>query len=241
LIAAAAALAAAALSASPAHLTLVGDAGTSVRVTNPGPVALTVRVEATGLALGARGKPRPTTRGAGTVPWLRLKPRGLTLGAGQTKAVSVSTHPPAGARPGDHAAVVLLATAPKVRGGVSIRIRIGVIVVVRVPGPGLVRRLGLLGLQVRRVGRARMFELALENGGDVAERLRRRRVLVTLVRRGRTVARLRAAERILLPHSRGLDDVPYDGRLRGAVTAIVEVGSPRPGVAVLRRSFRLRL
>jgi len=241
LITAAAALAAAALSASPAHLTLVGDAGRSVRVTNPGPVPLSVTIGAAGLALGVRGKPRPTAGGSGAASWLRVRPRDLALRPGETRTVSVAARPGAGARPGDHAAVVLLATEPPVRGGVSIRIRIGVVVVVRVPGPGLVRRLELRGLRVRHIGHARVLELLLVNRGDVAERLRRRRVLVTLVRGGRVFTRLRGAERILLPHSRGLDDVAYGGSVRGPITALVEIASPRPGVAMLRRSFRLRL
>ena len=50
------------------------------------------------------------------------------------------------------------------------RLRIGVLVLAHVPGP-TVRRLVIGPLNVRRVGRARVLELAIRNAGNITERL----------------------------------------------------------------------
>ena len=67
------------------------------------------------------------------------------------------------------------------------------------------------------------------------------RVHVTLRRCGRTLARLRAAPRELLPRTSGLAEIRYRGRLRGPLTAQVVVDAAGPGGSVWRRTFRIRL
>src|SRR5207237_4136583 len=104
--------------------------------------------------------------------------------------------------PGDHHALVLLATRPVRRGVVALRTRVGVLVLVRVPGR-IVRRLDVLALRVRRHGRGRLLELHVANRGNVTERLVRRCVTVSLVRRGRVRTTLAAAPRDLLPRTSG--------------------------------------
>ncbi len=63
--------------------------------------------------------------------------------------MTVSSRAPAGARPGDHPAVVLLTTQPRRASGVAIRMRVGVVVFVHVAGT-IVRRLDVRSLRVRR-------------------------------------------------------------------------------------------
>jgi hypothetical protein len=81
----------------------------------------------------------------------------------------------------------------------------------------------------------------LVNRGDVTERLGRDRVQVTLRRHGRLLARLRAAPREVFPRARARESFRYRGLFRGPATAVVEVDRPADGVAILRRSFRIRL
>jgi hypothetical protein len=113
--------------------------------------------------------------------------------------------------------------------------QIGIIVVVRVPGV-IVHRLRLDGARVRRG----VLELAFRNDGNVGEHLGPNRVRVVLVRRGRIVARLRAAPRDMLPKTRGIASVIYRRPIRGGVDVAVEVFSPGGGARILRRTFRLR-
>jgi hypothetical protein len=76
--------------------------------------------------------------------------------------------------------------------------------------------------------------VSLHNGGNVTEQLRGR-VTVTLLRGGRLLSRLRyGAIRELYPGAAGVVGLPYRGRARGPVTAVVRTRS------VLRR-YRLRL
>jgi hypothetical protein len=145
---------------------------------------------------------------------------------GGTAAVTVSSAAPAGARPGDHAALVLLTTQPPRGAGVTIRMRIGVVVFVRVAGR-IVHHLELGVLRARR----QVLELVVANRGNVVEYAR---VRIALLRGGHVLARFGSVGRTLLPHSRGIERFRRPARVRGWVTARVEVG-------VNRRTFRLRL
>jgi len=171
-----------------------------------------------GFALAPRGRPRVVAR---TRPaWLRISPRRLRLAPHETGTVLVTA---TRAEPGDHPALLLLRTQPLVRGGVAVRMQIGVLVVLRAPG-----RI-VHDLHPTRVrARAHTLQIAIVNRGNVTEELAR--LPVVLSRRGRVVARLRLRPRELLPHGSGIVEVPLPRRLRGAVT-----------VAVLGRMLRVRL
>jgi len=232
-----------ALSVSPARVTLAGAASRTIEVTNRGSAVAVVDIASAGFALSLRGRPKVVAAGQGTAApgsWLTPRPQRLTLPPGRTASLSVSSAPPAHAEPGDHAALVLLSTRPGSGGRVAVLMRVGVVVNVRVAG-AVVRHLELRRLHVRRAGRARILELLVANRGNVTEMLQRGRVHVTLRRGGRTLARLHAAPRELLPRTSGLAEIRYPGRLRGAVTARVEVDAAGPGGSVWRRTFRLRL
>ena len=222
-----------ALSASPARVMLAAHETQTVRVTNAGKSVAFVDIVPAGFALGLRGRPRVVPQSGAR--WLRVRPRHVALGPGRAASVSVSSGaaPPG---PGDHAGLVLLRTGTGQRGGIAVRMQIGIVVVLRVPG-AIVHRLRLRAARVRR-GR---LELAFRNDGNVGEHLGPGRVRVTLLRRGRIVAKLRAAPRDLLPHTNGVAAVAFRGRLRGVFDVAVEVSSPGGSARILRRTFRLRL
>jgi len=231
----------ASLTAAPSRLALAGATSQTVRVTNSGGEPVVVDVAPAGFALSLRGRPRIVARAAAAAAsWLSIRPHRVVLPPGQAAALAVSAVPPPRAAAGDHAALVLLTARPPHGAGLAVRMRIGIVVVVRVPG-AIVRRLEVRGLRVRRLGARRLLELSLANRGNVSERLEQGRVRVTLLRRGRLVARLRAPGREVLPRTAGVDEIRYRGRLRGWVTAVVEVASPVHGTAVVRRRFRIRL
>jgi hypothetical protein len=111
-------------------------------------------------------------------------------------------------------------------------------VTLRVPGR-IVRRLVVRSARVRRAGRARLIEVTIANRGNVTELLGRGRVVISLVNGGRVVARLRPARSQLLPAARALVGAVYAGAARGWLRA--EVDLRPPGMAAVRRRFRIRL
>ena len=226
MIAAAAGVAAAALSVSPVHIRLSGASSRTITITNAGNAAAAVEARPGSFVLDRSGKPTLARERQPAAGWLRLQPRRLVLAPGGSAVVTVTSVAPAGALPGDHAALVLLRTQPPRAAGVAIRVEIGVVVFIRVAGR-IVHRLELGALRVRR----RMLEAAVANRGNVVEHVR---VRVSLSRGGRVLARLGPVVRTLLPHSRAIERFRYRGRVHGWVTARVEAGR-------LRRTFRIRI
>lgn len=226
MIAAASSIAAAALSVSPARLALTRGASRTIAIVNAGTASATVEASAAGFVLDRRGKPAVARRRAPAVSWLRLAPRRFVVEPGGRRLVTVSARVPAAAGPGDHPALVLLATVPPRGAGVAIKVRIGVVTVIRVGGR-IVHRLEVVSLRRRR----RVFEAVLANRGNAVERTR---VRIVLLRGGHVFAQVGAVARTLLPRSRARTRFRYAGVARGWVTAQVEVGA-------VRRRFRLRL
>ncbi len=221
----------ASLSASPTRIALSGSGRASVTLTNFGASRAQVSVGRGSFTLDLRGRPsvgRPGVRSAQS--WLAFRPSVLSIAPGAQAVLEVAARVPARARPGDHHALVLLATRPSRVGGVGVRMRLGVRIAVRVPGK-VVRRVAVRGLRVLRSGRSRRFEVTIANEGDLIET---RVVTVVLSGRGR-VDRVHAELREVLPRTRALLTARYGGRLRGSVIARVDVD----GIA--RRSFKLRL
>ena len=230
------------LTASPTHVTLLGAASATIRVTNSGHGPVVFDAGRAAFALDLRGRPRivPRARTARVATsWLTVRPRRLALRAGQSGWLTVSSAVPRVAQPGDHEALVLLTTRAPQSARVAVRMRLGIVVVVRVPG-AIVRRLELRRLRVRRVGRVRVLDLFVANRGNVTEDLVRGRVRLSLLRHGRVLARLRPKERELLPRTSGIEQFRYDGPVRGRVTALAEITSTSGGVEA-RRAFPIRL
>jgi len=229
-----------ALTASPAHVSLRGSGRTTVRIANVGTSAVVVDVTRAGFALDLRGRPEivPRAPSRAAVRWLTLRPRRLALRPGQSGSLTIRSKLPARAEPGDHDALVLMTTRPVRAKGLSVRMRIGVVVVVRAPG-AIMRRLEPRSLRLRRSSRSgSVLELLLVNRGNVTELVERSQVDVSLVRQGTVIASLRPEPRELRPRTRGVVQLAYRGSVRGWVTARVRIVVGREA---LRRSFRIRL
>jgi hypothetical protein len=228
-----------ALTASPSRVWLAGSGATVIRVTNSGRRPIVVGARLAGFALDLRGRPRivPSDGPRAADRWLDLRPRRLELRPGRSASVVVAVRVPRRAEPGDHDALVLFTSQPQGVAGLAVRMRLGVVVVVRAPGR-IVRRLALIGLRSRDSRRARVLELVVANRGNVTETLGKGRIRLTL-RRGDTVrARPRPLSRDLRPGTRGVVEFPVSRRLSGWMTAQVRVSSAGYSTA---RSFRVRL
>jgi hypothetical protein len=224
------------LSASPLRLTLRGSSAAAVTVRNPGRRAVIVDVSRAGFARSLRGRPR-VRPAREAVAWLRVRPRRIRVAPGGKAVLRVKAAPPRRAEPGDHPALVLLTTRPLGARRVRVRLRVGVIVDLRVPGR-IVRRLDARALTVRRRRLLRRLELLLVNRGNVTERLGRDGLRLVLSRNGRPLVTLRPRRGELLPRSRGLAEFAYRGRERGMVVARIEL---RPSVGGRRPVFHVRL
>jgi len=228
-----------ALSVSPTRIAVEGGSWATVRVTNASRASVAVDVAPAGFALDLGGRPRiAAAEGAGR--WLVLSPRRLALGAGRSATVTVSAVVPRAAAPGEHDALVLLRTRPRAGAPVPIVMQVGVVVEVRVRGR-VIRRLDVRGLRLERHGSRRVVVLTLWNRGNVSEVLPVRRVRIVLRRGGRVLATLLPPRRRILAHSLAVLAQRYTGGARGWVDAAVIVRRPRPGLAILRRTYRIRL
>jgi hypothetical protein len=220
---------------------LAGSATTSVRVRNSGTQRVAVDAFRASFALDLRGRPRivwgRSARSA--AGWLTLRPAHFTIGPRSTASLVVTSKLPRGAEPGDHDALAILATRPVANGRVGVRLRLGVVVVVRAPG-AIVRRLELGALRVARRGRAGGLELTVANLGNVTESLRGVRAVLSKVKNGRKVAVALAANRDLRPRTRGIVAFRYRRTLHGRLTARITI--PREGGRRrIQRTYRIRL
>jgi hypothetical protein len=225
-----------AVSAWPARVVVAAPGRTTIHVSNPGTDAVVVDTAASGYALDLRGRPRVTARRG----WLHVRPSRVRLPGNAAAELEVTVARPKGATPGDHTALLLLTTEPPSGRRVVARLRLGVVVVARVPGR-LVRRLALGALRVAHRPRGTAVDLAVMNRGNLDEWIGARRVSVRLYRRGALVATLWAVPRRLLAGSSGLVRLTSARLVRGPTRAVVQLTRPRDGVPVLRRTLRLRL
>lgn len=198
------------LSVSPSHVVVAAAETQTLTVVNRGSRPTIVDVARSRFALGLRGRARILAHGAP----LDVRPKRLVVPARGAARLSVSSALPRRAAPGDHPGLVLLTTRP-LSAAVGVRLRVGVVVLVRVPGR-IVHRLVADRLRVRR----RVLELWVRNRGNVAEDC------------GQIAVRpaLRPVARTLLPHARGVCSLGRAPRRRGVLV-----------VRVLGRTFRLRL
>jgi hypothetical protein len=210
-----AALTGIALAVGPARATLIAPAAKALDVSNTGTAGIVVGVE----------KAPP--------PWLQIRPRRLVLAPGSHRRLTIRARADARARPGDHELLLSLLARPLRRERITVRMRVAVRLRVRMPGR-LERRIVVRGIHARKTGRGRRLLVALVNAGNVTEPLRGR-VTVTLLRRGRLLSRLRySGSRELFPGARAVVALPYRGRERGSVDAVVRTGT-------VERRYRLRL
>jgi hypothetical protein len=213
-----------ALTATPARVLLVGSARTSVRVTNSGTKRVAVDVSRAGFALDLRGRPRivPSRGKRSAAGWLTLQPAHFTIGPRSTASLIVIAKPPRGAEPGDHDALALLRTRPVADGRVAVRLRLGVVVVVRAPGV-IVRRLELRRLRISRRARLTLIEVTVANLGNVTESLQRVRAVVSRLDDRRVVATASAAKRDVRPNTSGIITFRFRRTLHGPMTVRVVI------------------
>ena len=227
-----------ALIASPSHVDLAGSARSVVTVTNSGTETAVVDVLRAGYALDQRGRPRVAARRAS---WLAVVPSRLTLAPRTSGSITVASKLPRRAQPGDHPELVLFTTHALPGRGLPVRVRLGVVVVVRAPGK-VVHRLDLAGVHARRVRGRPILRLRFANRGNVIEALRPACSRVVVWRGRVLLAMLRPPGRRLLPRTSALVDVVYQGTFRGDVRARL---SPVTGLhcplAGRRRWFSVRL
>lgn len=218
------------ISASPFSLHLQGAASGSIHVTNPGTQAVAVSVTTGDLAVSTAGtvsvdpkrKPKLSARS-----WLSVTPQRLQLAPGASAVVTVVTHPPANGSPGDHYALVLLASVPPNGVQVGVSTRIGVSVVDTVAG-GKAPPPAIRAPKVVTHGKTRMLRVQIANRGDVVQRFAHGQISVEVERRSRRVARLVGPGRVLLPHSTGLITFAYPARLHGRrYVLVVHAGTSR--------------
>ena len=226
-----------AVSAWPSRVVVPAPGTATVGVGNPGEEPVRLAARSAGYSLDRQGRPRVEPA---TTRWFAVRPARLVIAPHGAARLRVTVRRPPGARPGDHAELLLLTTEPPAGKRVAARLRIGVVVVVRVPGRR-VRRLGFGSLRVHRHGRFTVIEVTIANRGNVDEWLGRGRISVTLIRQGWRMASAAIAPRRLLALSSGVVEARFRGRLKGRLSAVVVVQQPRVGVAVARRSYRLRL
>ncbi|HUQ05995.1 MAG TPA: hypothetical protein VM261_26010 [Kofleriaceae bacterium] len=221
------------LAASPAHVALAPGGRQLVHVTARGGETIQVRAGVLGFAFDLRGRP---TIGESTPASRRLRVSPSVVTVGRHGAdVTVTARRVPGTRAGDHSAVLLLtATAPTT--GVRVRVRVGLIVTVRVPGP-IVHELVIDDVRTRRSVRARWIEIVVANRGNIVELLDAQRIHATVLQGARVVARLRAGRRMVLPHARALFRLPVARGIRGRATLRVETTAEAPAL----RSIRLLL
>jgi hypothetical protein len=226
-----------AVSAWPARVVVTAPGSATVEVGNPGSTPATLVVRPRGYALDALG--RPKVKGASSA-WLSVRPARLVVAAHGLATLRVQVRRPAGARPGDHAQLLLLSTEPPAGHRVVARLRVGIVVVARVPGR-LVHRLRVARVRVRHRARQTRLEVVVVNRGNVDEWLGRGRVSLTLARSGGRPLRLSSGARRLLARSSGIVEARVPPRLHGRLTVVVAVRRPAQGAALARWRYRLRL
>jgi hypothetical protein len=226
-----------ALSVSPAHLSLTAGGRATIHVRAASGGRLLLRTSIAGLALDGRGRPRVVGR-RDAAAWLRLQPRSVSAGRDGATFV-VTSRLPAGARPGDHTAIVLLtATAPG-RKGIAVGMRVGLVVTVKVSGRSI-RRVDVVAARARATpGGGRLIAVTVANRGERIESIGGGRLAVTLLRRGRVIGRFRFARRPLLPHTRAIVVFRHRSVIHGVVVARVAIA--RPDGRMTTHRFRLRL
>jgi hypothetical protein len=221
------------LVASPAHVALAGAARQVITVTSTGSRAVLVEVAKAGYGLDLRGRPRILAR---RPSWISVRPRHVEIAPGGHARLVVVSSPPTHALPGDHSELVLLTTRPLRTASLSVRMRLGLVVVVRVAGR-IVRRLEVVRLRPR----PHRLELLLANRGNVTETITGRCASLTVRRSGRRPTRLYAAPRRILPHARGLLTFPLRSPIRGRIRVSVALSPGPPCMRARTRAFVLRL
>jgi hypothetical protein len=215
-----------ALTVSPARAVLRAPTSRALQIVNGGTghVAVDVAWKSLGLQIAPNR-------------WLSIAPRHFVLRSGARAVLTVRAG--RGASPGDHELLVLVTGRPVDRSRIAVQLRVGVRLRIRAPGR-LVHKLAVEGLRVGRFKGKRTLLVTVANHGNVTEQLLGR-LTVTLIAHARIISRVRLGRsHELSPAARAVVALPYSGRARTVVTAVVRVrlGSHLPPV---ERRYRLSL
>jgi hypothetical protein len=236
------------LSVTPTQLILIGSSKGTFTVRNPSKSSIPLTAAVGNYIIKPNGRvvvdPKlPPKRSAKR--WLTISPKHFTVKGNGTFELKVRSHPGRKAGPGDHHALVLFTSKPSAKGKVLVRTRIGVGVLVRVKGK-IKRRLAIASLSALRS--KHKLRLVIANRGNINERLLKKKVGLTLIQGKRTVQKLWAPPRQVLPHSRTVYSLTYRSGLKGQLKVIVTVrpvnGAPAgafaPPLKPVTRTFRIR-
>ena len=219
------------VSVAPSHLVIPAGQTQDLTISNPGSDPVTFDLSTGNYVLSANGQvqidpKQPPARSA--KDWIRLSPSTVTIDGQQSATIHVATKRVSSAAPGDHQALVFITSrATSTPGSVGVQTRLGIGVVVRVPGT-LIRRLRVNKPTVATRGGVRVLQVRITNAGNINERFEKGQVRVTL-RTGAAKTVLIAKPQNVLPGTYGIFSLPYRGKLTGTVkaTATVRPGSPQ--------------
>src|SRR4029077_20145198 len=119
------------LSAWPSHVEVNAGGRRVIRIRSAGRRMLRVEARVAGYALDLHGRAR--VAGAGAATFVTVRPQRITVGRAGASLL-IATRRPRGFRPGDHSALLLLTAVAPNAGRLIVRIRVGLVVSVRVPG-----------------------------------------------------------------------------------------------------------
>ena len=188
----------AALAVSPVRVELAGAGSATIRLSSSRGAPTVVDGARAGFAIDVNGRPRVAPLRDRGVQVL-VRPASFVLAPRSAATATIQVRVGPRASPGDHPSLVVFATRPRRSGGVGVRLRVGVVVVVRVPG-AIVHRLRLAGVDLVR----RTLIIGVRNLGNVVERLDAASLRVRLLRGGRPVRRVPIPGRELLPGGRAV-------------------------------------
>ena len=228
-----------ALAAAPARLIVPASSRAVIRVANTGGVPLDVRVSRAGLTLGVEGRPAVGARAA-PARWLFVSRTSFRIRAHTAVALTVRAGALQGARPGDHATLLLLSALRPGRRAIGVAVRVGVVVVLRARG-AVARRLSLGSVRVEHHAGRRVLRIGIVNRGDLDEWIGRERLRLTLRRAGHVVGRPLPLPRRLLARSHGVVLASVRRQLRGRCQLEVRLARPRPRSPALRRRYTVLL
>jgi len=236
------------LAVEPTELVLVGATNGAFMIRNPTEHPIPLKASIGNYAIKKNGtvvvNPRVAPKGSAK-QWLTIAPKSFTLKPHTSAQLKVRSHPGRRAGPGDHHALVLLATVPSGKSRVLVKTRVAVAVLVRVSGK-IKREFVIGGLSAAR--RRHQLRLVVKNAGNINERLPVRSVTVAIKHGRRVVQTLRAPARDILPHSGTVYRLPYRSSLKGKMTATVTVrplngsaaGPLAPPLKPVKKTFRVR-
>lgn len=222
------------VSVTPTNLVILAGQSGDLTLTNPDQAAATYDLRIGNYEIRPDGSVRidpkePPSRSARD--WLKVSPTTVQLAAGASTTLHITSRRVSTAAPGDHHALVLISSRPEATpSGVAVRARVGIGVIVRVPGDIIRKVIAARPYVVTSAG-SRSVRVKLTNRGNVNERFLTGQIRMQVLQGHRVIARLRARPQSILPGTSGVISLPYRGRVHGLLRVVVSIRLARPAVA----------